>query len=189
MEVDLALVIDMQLRYKTWPLNGFNLIRVKLKSSPETQWSSQKFLEPTRETESHLHWQVPGIWQSLRRPNVELLHINPLSLRDKWHCWQSGTQNQRRDICDLQLGLDENWWANSMECYCYLRNIQDKVSHGKTTNGRRFGEPFKGPIVPFGRISPHIQESPLKNPSVWKESTPWNFPRLCCTRGVSGRET
>ena len=25
----------------------------------------------------------------------------------------------------LQSGLDEKWWADSMECYCYLRNIQD----------------------------------------------------------------
>ena len=25
----------------------------------------------------------------------------------------------------LQSGLDENWWADSMECYTYLRNVQD----------------------------------------------------------------
>ena len=25
----------------------------------------------------------------------------------------------------LQPGLDEKWWADSMECYCYLRNVQD----------------------------------------------------------------
>ena len=25
----------------------------------------------------------------------------------------------------LQSGLDENWWADSMECYCCLRNVQD----------------------------------------------------------------
>ena len=25
----------------------------------------------------------------------------------------------------LQSGLDEKWWADSMECYTYLRNIQD----------------------------------------------------------------
>ena len=32
----------------------------------------------------------------------------------------------------LQSGLDENWWADSMECYTYLRNIQDLLSDGKT---------------------------------------------------------
>ena len=37
-----------------------------------------------------------------------------------------------------------------MECYTYLRNIQDLLSDGKTPYERRFGEPFKGPIIPFG---------------------------------------
>ena len=32
----------------------------------------------------------------------------------------------------LQSGLDENWWADSMECFAYLRNIQDLLSDGKT---------------------------------------------------------
>ena len=32
----------------------------------------------------------------------------------------------------LQSGLDENWWADSMECFSYLRNIQDLLSDGKT---------------------------------------------------------
>ena len=45
----------------------------------------------------------------------------------------------------LQSGLDENWWADSMECYCHLRNIQDRFSDGKTLYERRFGEPFKDP--------------------------------------------
>ena len=29
--------------------------------------------------------------------------------------------------------LDEKWWAGSMECYCHLRNVQDLLSHGKTS--------------------------------------------------------
>ena len=39
-----------------------------------------------------------------------------------------------------------------MECYCYLRNIQDLLSDWKTTYERRFEEPFKGPIIPFGSL-------------------------------------
>ena len=39
-----------------------------------------------------------------------------------------------------------------MECYCYLGNIQDLLSDGKTPNDRRFGEPFKGPNMPFGSM-------------------------------------
>ena len=52
----------------------------------------------------------------------------------------------------LQSGLDEQWWADSMECYCNLRNVQDLVADGKTPYERRFGEPFKGPIIPIGAM-------------------------------------
>ena len=30
-----------------------------------------------------------------------------------------------------ESSLDENWWADSMECYTYLRNVQDLLSDGK----------------------------------------------------------
>ena len=31
----------------------------------------------------------------------------------------------------LQCGLDEKWWAHSMECKCYLRDVQDLLAYGK----------------------------------------------------------
>ena len=46
----------------------------------------------------------------------------------------------------------KRWWADSMECYCYLGNIQDLFSDGKTPHERRFGVPFNGPIIPFGAM-------------------------------------
>ena len=52
----------------------------------------------------------------------------------------------------LQSGLNENWWADSMECYTYLRNIQDLLSDGNTPYQRRFGMPFNGPVIPFGAM-------------------------------------
>ena len=56
----------------------------------------------------------------------------------------------------LQSVLGNEWWADSMECYCYLRNIQNLSSDGKTPYERRFGVPFKGPIIPFGaRVEYH----------------------------------
>ena len=39
-----------------------------------------------------------------------------------------------------------------MECYTYLRNVQDLLSDGKTPYERRFGKPFNGPIIPFGSL-------------------------------------
>ena len=52
----------------------------------------------------------------------------------------------------LQSGLNESWWADSMECYTYLRNVTDLLSDGKTPYERRFGQPIKGPIIPFGSL-------------------------------------
>ena len=51
----------------------------------------------------------------------------------------------------LQTGLNESWWADSMECYIYLRNVTD-LSDEKTHYERRFGQPFKGPIIPVGSL-------------------------------------
>ena len=39
-----------------------------------------------------------------------------------------------------------------MECNTYLRNVTDLLSDGKTHYERRFGQPFKGPIIPFGSL-------------------------------------
>ena len=49
-----------------------------------------------------------------------------------------------------QSGLDEKWWADSMECNTYLRHIQDLLSDGKTPYERRFGVPFIGRVVSYG---------------------------------------
>ena len=88
----------------------------------------------------------------------------------------------------LQSGLDENWWANSLECYTYLRNVTDLSSDGKTPYERRFGQPFKGPIIPFGskvEYYPITAKGPFNNPSIWKESLTWVVPRIRFVRGVT----
>ena len=52
----------------------------------------------------------------------------------------------------LQSGLDEKLWADSMECFSYLRNIKDLLSDGKTLFQRRFGIPFNGTVIPSGAM-------------------------------------
>ena len=52
----------------------------------------------------------------------------------------------------LQSGLNESWWADSMECETYLRNVTDLLFEGKTPYEWRFGQPFNGPIIPFGSL-------------------------------------
>ena len=51
-----------------------------------------------------------------------------------------------------------------MECYCYLRNLQDLVADGKSACERRFGESFKGTIIPFGAsVEYHQSEHVIKS--------------------------
>ena len=73
-----------------------------------------------------------------------------------------------------------------MECYTYLRNVTDLLSDGKTPYERRFGQTFKGPIIPFGSLveyHPFTAEGSVTNPSIWKESFTWIVPRMCFVRG------
>ena len=43
----------------------------------------------------------------------------------------------------LQSGLNESWWADSMECYTDLRKVTDLLSDGTTPHERRFGRSFR----------------------------------------------
>ena len=42
----------------------------------------------------------------------------------------------------------------------FLRNVQDLLTDGKTPYERRFGEPFRVPIIPFGALDEHNPISP-----------------------------
>ena len=57
----------------------------------------------------------------------------------------------------LQSGLDERWWSDAMEDYCYLRNVQDLLVDGNTQYERRFG---KGPTIPFWAMVEYHPTSP-----------------------------
>ena len=125
----------------------------KTKTSQETGRSLQKFLEPNRKPEviytdnslefgkvcEDLSWT-----QCTSTPHR--LETNGIAERAVRRV-EEGTSTVL-----LRSGLDENWWADSMECFSYLRNIQDLLSDGKTPYERRFGKPFEGLIIPFGSL-------------------------------------
>ena len=125
----------------------------KNKTSQETQRCLQKFLEPER------------------KPNViytdNSLEVGRACEDLSWnHCTSTPHRSETNGIAEravrrvkegtsavlLQSGLNESWWADSMECYTYLRNVTDLSSDANTPYERRFGQPFKGPIIPFGSL-------------------------------------
>ena len=80
-----------------------------------------------------------------------------------------------------------------MQCYCYLRKVQDHLSDGKTPYERRFKEPFKGTIIPFGSM---VEYHPVSSKD---QSRIHHFGKkvfylayssdTSCTRGEFGKET
>ena len=92
----------------------------------------------------------------------------------------------------LQSGLDEKWSADSMERCCYLRNIQDKLSDGKTSYERRSRMPFNGPVIPFGAmVDCHpISAKDQSGLHQFGSKVLPGIPRLCIAcGGASGKET
>ena len=105
----------------------------KTKTSQEPQRSLQKFLEPDR--------------------NPKVIYTDNSFEFGKacedlsWnHCTSTPHRSETNGIAEravcrvkegtsavlLQSGLNESWWADSMECYTYLRNVTVLLSDGKT---------------------------------------------------------
>ena len=115
----------------------------RTKTSQETHRSLQKFLEPDRNP------KVIYTDNSLEFGKAcEDLPWN--------HCTSTPHRSETNGIAERAVrrvsGLNESWWADSMEWYTYLRNVTDVLSDGKTPYERRFGQPFTGPSIPFGSL-------------------------------------
>ena len=104
----------------------------KAKTSQDTQKSLTKFLEPTREPKIvYTHNFLPF------GKSCEDLSWN--------HCTSTPHRSETNGIAERVVrrvkegtsavlprsGLDEKRWSDSMECYCYLRNVQDLLADGK----------------------------------------------------------
>ena len=125
----------------------------KNKTSQETQRSLQKFLEPERKPKiifSDNSFEFGKACEDL-----------------SWnHCTSAPHRSEANGVAEravrrakegtsavlLQSGLNDSWWADPMECYTYLRNVTDPLTDGKMPYERRFGQPFEGPIIPFGSL-------------------------------------
>ena len=151
---------------KIWQRSGYNPTHGKRTTYQETEKSWQKFLEPKRKPD------VTCTDNSLEFGKAcEDLSWN--------HCTSTPHRSETNGIAEravrrlkegtssvlFQSGLDEKWWADSMECLSYLWKIQDLLPDGKTPYERRFGESY-------------LFERPVENPSIWKASITWNIPRI-----------
>ena len=125
----------------------------KNKTSQETQRSLQKFLEPERKPK--VIYTDNSLEFGKACEDLSWNHCTSTPLRSETNgIAERAVRRVKEDTSAvlLQSGLNECWLADSMECYTYLRNVTDLLSDGKTPYERRFGEPFQGPIIPFGSL-------------------------------------
>ena len=165
----------------------------KNKTSQETQRSLQKFLEPERKP------QVIYTDNSLELGKAcEDLSWN--------HCTSTPHRSETTGISEravrrvkegtsavlLQSGLNKSWWADSMECYIYLRSIQDLLSDGKTPHERRFGKQLKGPsfrLVHWLSNTPILRKISQESINLESKSFFYCSSDTLCTRVEFGKVT
>ena len=125
----------------------------KNKTSQETQRSLQKFLEPERK--SKVIYTYNSLESGKACEDLSWNHCTSTPHRSETHgIAERAVRRVKEGIFAVLLhsGLNESWRADSMECYTYLRNVTDLFSDGKTHHEKRFGQPFKRPIIPFGSL-------------------------------------
>ena len=140
--------------FKILPLNGFNPIRAKqrlhrrrkrVKESSSSLHKSQKlFTRTINSLEFGKSCEVLS-WNH-RTSTPHRSETNGIAERAVRRV------NEGTSAILLQSGLDERWCTHSVECCCYLRNVQDLLADRVTPYERRFGEPFKGPTIPLGAM-------------------------------------
>ena len=116
----------------------------KTKTSQKTERSLQKFLEPNRKPK--VIYTDNSLEFGKACEDLSWNHCTSTPHRPETNGIAERAVRRMKEVTFvvlLQSGLDEKWWADSMECFTYLRNIQDLLSDGKNPYQRRFGEPFE----------------------------------------------
>ena len=152
---NLETITDMQSWCRTWPPNGSSRIRAKQKllrkhkGACKSSWSRIGSLKSFTLTIlcnlARLVKIFPGIIVRLTPHRSETHGIAERAVAVR-------RVKEGTSAVLLQSGLNDSWWADSMEWYTYLRNVTDLPADGKTPYEIRFGQPFKGPIIPFGSL-------------------------------------
>ena len=165
----------------------------KTKTSQETQRSLQKFLEPDRNP------KVIYTDNSLEFGKAcEDLSWN--------HCTSTPHRSETNGIAEravrrvkegtstvlLQSGMNESWWADSMECYTNLRNVTDLLSDGKTPYERRLENHLKDRsfrLVHWLSITLSLRKTSQESISLERKSYLDCYLDTLCTRVEFGRVT
>ena len=131
-KVNRGTIIALPWWYKTWQHSGYNHTHVK-----------RKLLRKHRRA-CKSSWSRRGNQKVIYTDNS--LEFGKSCEESSWnHCTSTPHRSETHGIAEravrrvkegtsavlLQSGLGNEWWADSTESYCYLRNILDFLSDGK----------------------------------------------------------
>ena len=151
------------------------------------RWTNQtSFWRRSGTQNIHLDTGTPNSRRKSRRFSWRIRRVSSTTSRLVSGCRKCRVKEGTSAVL-LQSGLGNEWWADSMECCCYLRNSQDLLSDGKTPYERRFGRPFNGPVIPFGAmVEYHFCARPIETTPIWSKVLPdvflGNVLDMCCPR-------
>ena len=138
--------------------------------------SLQKFSETMGETESHLHWQVPRIWQSVWRFILESLCVNTSQFRNKWVA-ERAVRRAKEGTSAVLLAI--RCGHGNVSALCETFKISCLMGRHPTRGGSEYFLKKPGHSVwSDGRISPYFCQRLVATASVWSESLTRNIPRF-----------
>ena len=162
--------------FKILPLNGFNLIRLRRKLLRRRKGVHKHFLEPTSRPNQEsfvltIPWNLANLVKNY--PGNHFTIYTP-SIRNEWDCCKSSSQNQGTE--PLQYCRNPAWMKNGWliilwnAIFLSAKYPRPPWQMGEHLYERRFGEPFKVPVMSFGAmVEYHLisaKDQP-KAPSIW----------------------
>ena len=142
----------MQSWCKTWPHSGSSRISgrqnllTKPKGACKSSWSRIGSLKSFTLT---VPWNLEILWRSF----LETLYVDTTEIRNKWDCWESSAQSERRYLCGT-VAIRSGWKMVGR----FHGMLYPSAKHSRPpvwwedSIRKTFGQPCKGPIVPFGSL-------------------------------------
>ena len=138
-------ITNIQWLCKTLRLNGSKVIHAKPKQLSRRREVFEKFTS-RRKPKIHVSGQVSEIHNCLRRSEWKSWEIWAIPIRNTWTAEQAVRRvKESTASVVVQSALQESWWAEAMECYCY-----SSKQFAKRLTNVGSNSPFDGPVIPFG---------------------------------------
>ena len=151
---NLETIIHLQSWCRTLATQRIQAYPCKNKISQETQRSLQKFLEPERKPE--VIYTDNSLEFGKACEDLSWNHCTSTPHRSETNgiAERAVRRVTRRNLCSI-VAIGSKWkvggqilWNVTPVC----ETSQIYFLMGRRTNERRFGQPFKGPIIPFGSL-------------------------------------